>query len=154
MKLIEQALEIFAADNAGAIDASTETEVERTRDPRHGHYASNIAMRLAKPLGQPPRQVAESIIERLPESELVESIEIAGPGFINFHLSSQAFHRELGGIIDRGSGYGNSSLGAGHKVLLEYVSANPTGPLHVGHGRHAAYGCPRGFARRIAMLLA
>jgi arginyl-tRNA synthetase len=140
VELIEQALEILAADNAGAIDTSTETEVEPTRDPRHGHYASNIAMRLAKTLGQPPRQVAQSIIERLPESELVESVEIAGPGFINFHLSGEAFHRELGGIIDRGSGYGNSSLGAGHKVLLEYVSANPTGPLHVGHGRHAAYG--------------
>ena len=139
-ELIEQALENLAADNTGAIDTSIETEVEPTRDPRHGHYASNIAMRLAKALGQSPRQVAGSIIERLPPSELVESVEIAGPGFINFRLSSEAFHRELGGIIDRGSDYGSSSLGAGHKVLLEYVSANPTGPLHVGHGRHAAYG--------------
>ena len=140
VKLIEQAIKTLVAENAGAIDVNTRPEVERSRDPQHGHYASNIAMRLAKSLGQPPRQVAESIIERLPESGLVESVEIAGPGFINFRLSRQAFHRELRSIIDRGSQYGKSSLGGGHKVLLEYVSANPTGPLHVGHGRHAAYG--------------
>ena len=140
VKLIEQAIKTLVAENAVAIDVNTRPEVERSRDPQHGHYASNIAMRLAKSLGQPPRQVAESIIERLPESGLVESVKIAGPGFINFRLSRQAFHRELRSIIDRGSQYGKSSLGGGHKVLLEYVSANPTGPLHVGHGRHAAYG--------------
>lgn len=140
LKLIQQAIKALAAENAGTIDVSARPEVERSRDPQHGHYASNIAMRLAKSLGQPPRQVAASIIEKLPESSLVESVKIAGPGFINFRLSSQAFHRELCSIIDRGNQYGKSDLGGGHKVLLEYVSANPTGPLHVGHGRHAAYG--------------
>ena len=158
VELIEQALEILAADNAGAIDTSTETEVEPTRDPRHGHYASNIAMRLAKTLGQPPRQVAQSIIERLPESELVESVEIAGPGFINFHLSGEAFHRELGGIIDRGSGWliqdtdgaipiplvsGDLVVlphGRGHS-LVDSPETIPT-PLEEVKASRAAGGCP------------
>ena len=115
-------------------------EVERTRDPRHGDYASNVAMQLAKSLRTKPRELAEAIIARMASSELVSSVEVAGPGFINFRLSPTAYHRELQAIADQQSQYGQSQSGQGRRVLVEYVSANPTGPLHVGHGRHAAYG--------------
>jgi len=121
-------------------DATLTPEIERTRDRQHGDYACNVAMRLAKSLRKNPRDIAQSIIELIPASDLVESVEIAGPGFINFRLSSAAFHAELVNILERGENYGHSSLGNGKKILVEYVSANPTGPLHVGHGRHAAYG--------------
>ena len=119
---------------------NTPIEIERTRDLAHGDYACNIAMRLAKPLGSKPRDIAAAIIERMPASTLVDAVEVAGPGFINFRLSPKAFHDELLSIIERGDDFGTSDAGAGQKILLEYVSANPTGPLHVGHGRHAAYG--------------
>ena len=137
--LLSAAVErVFAA---GAITAQVPSpDVERTRDVAHGHFASSIAMRLAKELKQAPRDIAAEIVKALPESELVEAVEIAGPGFINFRLAAAAFHAELKTIVDSGDSYGTSELGGGSKVLLEYVSANPTGPLHVGHGRHAAYG--------------
>ena len=115
-------------------------DIERTRDVRHGHFASNIAMRLAKTLRQKPRDIAEAIVAALPASSTIASTEIAGPGFINFRLTDAAFHSELHNIFAQADKYGASDLGKGRKVLLEYVSANPTGPLHVGHGRHAAYG--------------
>jgi len=120
--------------------AAPQPEIERTRDRKHGDYACNIAMRLARPLRQKPRDIAERIVELIAPSDLVESIEIAGPGFINFRLSAAAFHRELVTILERGDRYGCSNPVGGRKILVEYVSANPTGPLHVGHGRHAAYG--------------
>jgi arginyl-tRNA synthetase len=114
--------------------------IERTRDSQHGDYACNIAMQLARILRANPRELAQSIVANVPDSDQIESIEIAGPGFINFRLSPHAFHRELRNIIKLGEAYGCGNQGAGEKVLIEYVSANPTGPLHVGHGRHAAYG--------------
>jgi arginyl-tRNA synthetase len=115
-------------------------EVERTRDVRHGHFSANIAMQLAKPLRRSPRDIAADIVAALPASPLIAEVSIAGPGFINFRLSPQAFHDELRRVIDTADRYGHSNAGRGQRVLLEYVSANPTGPLHVGHGRHAAYG--------------
>jgi arginyl-tRNA synthetase len=114
--------------------------IERTRDPQHGDFATNAAMRLAKPAGCKPRELAQRIIAALPESPLIARTEIAGAGFINFFLTPGAYGRELIAIHERGQRYGQSSLGDGEKVLLEFVSANPTGPLHVGHGRQAAYG--------------
>lgn len=114
--------------------------IERTRDSRHGDYACNIAMQLAGALHEKPRALAQRILDCMPASDQVEAIEIAGPGFINFRLSPHAFHEELKTIVRRGEDYGTSDLASGKKVLVEYVSANPTGPLHVGHGRHAAYG--------------
>lgn len=123
-----------------ALDDPIPIEIERTRDRQHGDYACNIAMRLAKPLRDSPRKIAAKIVERLPASGLVESVEVAGPGFINFRLAAAAFHTEMVRIVERGELYGTSDIGAGRKVIVEYVSANPTGPLHVGHGRHAAYG--------------
>jgi arginyl-tRNA synthetase len=114
--------------------------IERTRDIQHGDYACNIAMQLARTLRAKPRDLAQAIVDNVPESDQVESIAIAGPGFINFRLSAHAFHHELRSIIKLGESYGCSNMGTGKRVLVEYVSANPTGPLHVGHGRHAAYG--------------
>ncbi|HEU5442195.1 MAG TPA: arginine--tRNA ligase [Steroidobacteraceae bacterium] len=118
--------------------------LERTRDPQHGDFATNAALRLAKTAGCKPRELAQKIIAALPPSPLVARTEIAGAGFINFFLTPEAYGRELATIHERGEHYGRSdgddSLGRGERVLLEFVSANPTGPLHVGHGRQAAYG--------------
>ncbi|MDH4049225.1 MAG: arginine--tRNA ligase [Gammaproteobacteria bacterium] len=119
-------------------------DVERTRDPRHGDFASNIAMHLAKPAARNPRQLAAMIIEKLPKSDLIDKAEIAGPGFINFHVGAPAFHRELREALEQGSCYGRLPGKESPRILLEFVSANPTGPLHVGHGRHAAFGATVG----------
>ncbi len=118
--------------------------VERTRDSRHGDFASNIAMRLAKTVGKNPRALAAEIIAELPDSDLIDKVEIAGPGFINFYVGQAAFHRELRTILDQRADYGRQPERDGPRILLEFVSANPTGPLHVGHGRHAAYGATLG----------
>ncbi len=115
-------------------------EIERTRDPKHGDYASNVAMRHARAARMNPRALAEAIIEALPADPAVTRVEIAGPGFINFHLAPAAYHAELGRVLDLKVAYGSREPNSGENVLLEFVSANPTGPLHVGHGRHAAYG--------------
>jgi arginyl-tRNA synthetase len=123
---------------------STRTTVERTRDPRHGDFSTNIAMRLAKAAGSKPRDLAGQIIALLPASDLVEKVEIAGPGFINFHLSDAALQQEVAAVLREGKAYGRQAVRDGPRVLLEFVSANPTGPLHVGHGRHAAYGATLG----------
>ena len=124
--------------------ASTRTIVERTRDPKHGDFATNIAMRLAKSARTSPRELAAAIIEALPDNRLVEKVEIAGPGFINFFVSEEAFREEIATIIAAGDDYGRQPARAEPRILLEFVSANPTGPLHVGHGRHAAFGATVG----------
>jgi arginyl-tRNA synthetase len=115
-------------------------EVERTRDPKNGDYATNVAMRWAKAARKNPRQLAEALVAALPADPAVAKVEIAGPGFVNFHLAPAAYHAELLAILARAADYGRAAPGTREKVLLEFVSANPTGPLHVGHGRHAAYG--------------
>jgi arginyl-tRNA synthetase len=117
-----------------------EARLERARDPRHGDFASNAALLLARPAGANPRELASRIVSLLPASDLVEGVSVAGPGFINFRLSKRAFEQEVAEILSQGAAYGRSESGAGRRVLVEFVSANPTGPLHVGHGRHAAYG--------------
>ena len=114
--------------------------VERTRDPKHGDFATNIALRLAKPAKRNPRELAQAVIGALPANSLIARTEVAGAGFINFFLTSDAYARELKSVLELGDRYGRSTLGNGEKVMLEFVSANPTGPLHVGHGRQAAYG--------------
>ena len=121
-----------------------EATIERTRDTAHGDFASNLAMRLAKPASRKPRELAEAVVAQMPESELLDRVEIAGPGFINFHLVDRAFHDELENMLEQGENYGRQPLRQTPKVLLEFVSANPTGPLHVGHGRLAAYGATVG----------
>ncbi|HEV2111917.1 MAG TPA: arginine--tRNA ligase, partial [Gammaproteobacteria bacterium] len=116
------------------------TLVERTRDRKHGDFATNVALTLAKSAGRKPRELAEEIVRALPASGFVARTEIAGPGFINFFLAPGAYHGELQAIFTAGDSYGRNDSGKGAKVLVEYVSANPTGPLHVGHGRGAAVG--------------
>ncbi len=143
-KLVEQAISSLPELADAPEIASISTTVERTRDARHGDFTTNIAMRLAKSLGRKPRDIAQAVIAAIPASDDVAGVEIAGPGFINFRLSDQAFHHELEAILEAGSGYGRQPTRDEPKILLEFVSANPTGPLHVGHGRHAAYGATLG----------
>jgi arginyl-tRNA synthetase len=115
-------------------------QIERTRDSSHGDFACNIAMMLAKPARAKPRELAEKIIAALPSSNEVEKVEIAGPGFINFFLKTDAITAVIPAILEAGESFGRSTIGNDKKVQVEFVSANPTGPLHVGHGRGAAYG--------------
>jgi len=114
--------------------------LERPKQAVHGDFASNVAMQLARRLGRKPRDLAEAIVAALPASELIEKVEIAGAGFINVHLRPAARLSAIGNALESGASYGRIGLGAGRKVQVEFVSANPTGPLHVGHGRGAAYG--------------
>jgi arginyl-tRNA synthetase len=120
--------------------AAGQITVERTRDAQHGDFATNIALRLAKAARRNPRELAQAIAAALPDNQLIERTEVAGAGFINFYLKSAASTQELARIHQLGDAYGRSLVGAGERVLVEFVSANPTGPLHVGHGRQAAYG--------------
>ncbi len=129
---------------SAAADLAIETTVERTRDASHGDFASNIAMRLAKAARRNPRDIAGDIVAAVGSNEQIEKVEIAGPGFINFYLSPSAFHAELRAVLDQGQAYGRQARKDAPKILLEFVSANPTGPLHVGHGRLAAYGATVG----------
>ena len=139
--LVQAALQALRADGVFVDDLGDHAaQVERTRDPSHGDFATNIAMVLAKRARTKPRELAERIIAALPPSPLVERVEIAGPGFINFRLSADAYRALIPEIMAQGPHYGRSNIGAGKRVQVEFVSANPTGPLHVGHGRGAAYG--------------
>lgn len=139
--LLEQAIESLLKTHAlGNLDHAPEISVERTRDPSHGDFASNIALMLAKPARMKPRDIAQAIVMALPHHDSIERIEIAGPGFINFQLRQNAFHSALKNVFLAGDDYGRSTVGANRAVQVEFVSANPTGPLHVGHGRGAAYG--------------
>ena len=143
-QLLKNALASLPELAKAASGLAIEGTVERTRDASHGDFASNIAMRLAKPARQSPRDIATSIVDALSDDADVTKIEIAGPGFINFHLSLAAFHAELESILKQGAQYGRQPPRERPKILLEFVSANPTGPLHVGHGRHASYGATVG----------
>src|SRR5580700_1551792 len=139
-KLLAQAMAALPETQVPADARNLSVEVENTRDPQHGDFASNLAMRLAKATRQNPRKLAEALILLLPPSAAVAKVEVAGAGFINFFLSKDAYHAEIGKVLKEGSRYGRSLIGAGRSVQVEFVSANPTGPLHVGHGRHAAFG--------------
>jgi len=142
--LVQEALATLPELADAVADLILETTVERTRDPSHGDFATNVAMRLAKPAGMNPRELAAKIIEAFPASDDVDKLEIAGPGFINIHLSAAAFHAEVATILAQDTAYGRQPQKERPRVLLEFVSANPTGPLHVGHGRHAAFGATVG----------
>ncbi len=138
--LLAQALAALPESLVPGDQRPPEIDVERTRDAQHGDFASNLAMRLAKVTRQNPRKLAAALLAALPASPAVAKAEIAGPGFINFFLTESTYTAEIGRILGEGERYGRSALGAKRKVLVEFVSANPTGPLHVGHGRHAAFG--------------
>jgi arginyl-tRNA synthetase len=139
-QLVQAALATLPPDVLPADIVRPVVDVERTRDAAHGDFATNVALQLAKPARRNPRQLAQAILDALPASELIERAELAGPGFINFHLSAQAYQQELSHIFALGPAYGYSKRGSGVSTVVEFVSANPTGPLHVGHGRQAALG--------------
>ncbi|MFK8014370.1 MAG: arginine--tRNA ligase [Gammaproteobacteria bacterium] len=140
VSLLEQALDTLRADDLTELAQPKAIAVERTRDPRHGDFASNVAMALARSAGMPPRALAERLIAALPANASIGDVQIAGPGFINFTLAEGQAQSLVPTILDAGDAYGRSTVGNGTRVLVEFVSANPTGPLHVGHGRHAAFG--------------
>jgi arginyl-tRNA synthetase len=139
-ELLSQSLLHLKRDGLLNIDGEPSIQLDRTRSVEHGDFASNIAMALAKPAGMAPRKLAELLIERLPRSRQIEKVEIAGPGFINFFLHHCAMRGVVKDVLIKREDYGSPLVDPETSVTLEYVSANPTGPLHVGHGRGAAYG--------------
>jgi arginyl-tRNA synthetase len=125
--------------DAGA-DLIARIVVEPPRDAAHGDLSTNAAMLVAKPLGKNPREIASALVEHFKSDSEITSVEIAGPGFINFRLANPIWHQVLRAIAEQGADYGRSTLGGGAAVNIEYVSANPTGPMHVGHTRGAVFG--------------
>jgi len=123
-----------------AADLSANVQVTRSKDKSHGDFACNVALQLAKQANMPPRELAEMLLTKIPEDPSIEKIEIAGPGFLNFYIQENLHGEILNTILQQKDRYGLSDKYADQKVQIEFVSANPTGPLHVGHGRGAAYG--------------
>jgi len=138
--LISKALTTLQANGILDNTLNPTIHVERTRDSSHGDFATNIALVLAKSAKTNPRQLAQQLIEAMPANDIVSKIELAGAGFINFFIDANAQYQIISTIHQEGNQFGLSQIGAGKKVQVEFVSANPTGPLHVGHGRGAAYG--------------
>ncbi len=139
--LVVEALAALHRDGVLAEPPSADqVEITRSRDPAHGDFATNVALKLSKQARRSPHQFAGLLLAALPASPAVAKVEIAGPGFINFHVNPNAMLAVVEEILRAGEGYGRSQYGRGQRVQVEFVSANPTGPLHVGHGRGAAYG--------------
>ncbi|MDG4596766.1 MAG: arginine--tRNA ligase [Candidatus Contendobacter sp.] len=138
--LLAQALQQLRQDKLLPDDAPTDIPLEHTRDRARGDFASTLALALAKTARRKPRELAEQLVAALPASDRIARVEIAGPGFINFFLTSTAHQSVINEILDQGDAFGRSNRGEGRRVQVEFVSANPTGPLHVGHGRGAAFG--------------
>lgn len=139
-ELVTTTLTELKKNGTFTIDELPEVQIERTRDKQHGDFACNIAMRLAKTLKGNPREIATTISDAIPKSNIINDIQIAGPGFINLYLKRNAYHGLVKQIFAEGEQFGKSTVGQNKKIHLEYLSCNPTGPLHVGHGRLAAYG--------------
>tara|TARA_A100001037_G_C15122293_1_gene624474 strand:+ start:136 stop:1830 length:1695 start_codon:yes stop_codon:yes gene_type:complete len=137
-RTIQDGLEAVLKDmGAGTVSV----KLDRPKDPKHGDFATNVALTLAAKLGRNPKEIAADIVSRLSNSELgLESVEVAGPGFLNFRLANERLSSSLRGIVLQGRDYGKSSVGDEKSMMVEFVSANPTGPLHLGHGRQAALG--------------
>ena len=138
--LIQHAITALKAEGVISSELNPQIIIDRARDAQHGDFASNLALVLAKPAQLNPRELAIKIIAALPQDEAVTKVEIAGPGFINFFINPDSQYQIVSQIHAQGNAYGLSKVGADKKVQVEFVSANPTGPLHVGHGRGAAYG--------------
>ena len=138
--LLQQAVESLKSEGILEKNLSPQINIERTKDKQHGDFATNLALILAKPAKSNPRQLAEKIIKVLTEDSAIAKVEIAGPGFINFFINADTQFQIVKHIHEAGNQFGLSQMGAGTKIQVEFVSANPTGPLHVGHGRGAAYG--------------
>lgn len=140
LSLFEQAITQLKADQVIPQEHTVNVQFERTRNKDHGDFATNVAMTLAKPARRKPRELAELIVAALPKDSLVTTVEIAGPGFINVFLAQDARYSVLNTVFEQGDAYGLGAPNSKQKIMVEFVSANPTGPLHVGHGRGAAYG--------------
>lgn len=138
--LILQSLNALQTQKKLTVETVPQIQLTRTKEAAHGDFATNVAMLLAKPAKMAPRAIAQMIVESLPESSIVERVEIAGPGFINFYLANESEHAAVIAAINQADQYGQSTFGQGKRIHIEFVSANPTGPLHVGHGRGAAFG--------------
>src|SRR4051794_29887443 len=133
---------VAAAIEAGELAGTVPAEVvlERPKNPEHGDYATNVALRLAKPAGRPAREVAEAIAARLRTADGIARVDVAGPGFLNLTVAADSLGALARQIVDAGAAYGRGDALVGQRVNLEFVSANPTGPVHLGHTRWAALG--------------
>ncbi|WP_339803168.1 arginine--tRNA ligase [uncultured Marinobacter sp.] len=139
-ELLEAALAALQSEGTLPADQTFTPQVGNTKDKSHGDYACNIALVASKAAGCAPRQLAEALIAKLPASPALDKVEIAGPGFINFFMNAESAVSIAADILAQGKQFGRNNDGQGQKVQVEFVSANPTGPLHVGHGRGAAIG--------------
>ncbi|HHL32116.1 MAG TPA: arginine--tRNA ligase [Oceanospirillales bacterium] len=139
-ELLEKAVEDLQRKNIFPKDIQPKIFFERTRNKEHGDFATNMALTLAKPLAKNPREIAQLIADELIESLHVDKVEIAGPGFLNFFLTENCRRQIIKQVLKLADEYGDNNFGNDKKITVEFVSANPTGPLHVGHGRGAAYG--------------
>ncbi|UXZ53499.1 arginine--tRNA ligase [Halomonas sp. 7T] len=140
ISLLEGAVDALKHQGVLPNDLTPAIKVDPTKDKAHGDYATNLALMLAKPAGMKPRELADTLVAALPASDAIQKTEIAGPGFINFFAAADAAAQIVAQALDSGDAFGRSLIGKGEKVQVEFVSANPTGPLHVGHGRGAAIG--------------
>jgi arginyl-tRNA synthetase len=138
--VVKEALEAAVNNGELALTYLPELAVERPRDPSHGDWATTIALRLAKEIGRNPRDIAEIIAAHIEQSESIASVEVAGPGFINLRLSNAALQAIIRNAYEQGTDFGRADVGEGRTINIEFISANPTGPMHVGHGRWAALG--------------
>ena len=138
--IVTRALDSLRADGTLVDEGTTTVQVERTREESHGDFATPVALSLARPMKRKPRDIAALIVERLPESVDIDKVEIAGPGFINFFLAEAALGSVVAEVLGKGAAFGRTQTGEGLPIQVEFVSVTPTGPLHVGHGRGAAYG--------------
>ena len=139
-QLMQSALDALHQQGIFSEAVDKQPMIERARDASHGDFASNAAMMFSKKAAMKPRDLAEKIIENIADTDWLDEVSIAGPGFINFRLAANAYHSLIPEILEQSHQFGRSEFGQGKKVQVEFVSANPTGPLHVGHGRGAAYG--------------
>ncbi len=130
----------YASGELNSGELPEEIQLEVPKNAEHGDFATNLAMTLAKPERKAPRQIAEQLVKRLQENPLCDTVDIAGPGFINFRLSAKCWYEVLDQVMTSAADYGRSNVGNGTKIQVEFVSANPTGPLHIGHGRGAVVG--------------
>jgi arginyl-tRNA synthetase len=139
-QLVLQAIARLREQGILPVDVAATFVIERTRSAEHGDFATNAALLLAKHARTNPRALAQALVAALPQNPQIANVEIAGPGFINFFLAPAAYHAQVRDALDAGADYGRNDSGAGETAGVEFVSANPTGPLHVGHGRAAAIG--------------
>lgn len=139
-ELLSAAVSSLQSQSILPADVQPNIHLENTRDSAHGDLATNLAMVLSKAAKKKPRDLAEAIVAAIPASSIITKVEIAGPGFINFYLSAESTNSLVANVLNQGDVYGHSNQGEGKKVQVEFVSANPTGPLHIGHGRGAAVG--------------